>query len=92
MCIVALIRAAVVCVPLLAGATAFPASAEVIAYDRHSGAMKKVFTAGPEVGGRAGLLDLTSALNATQRRDDSCMILSESNDQAKILIYEWDGK
>ncbi len=68
------------------------ASAEVIAYDRHSGAMKKVFVAGPEVGGRAGLLDLTYALNAIQRKDGSYQLLLESNDQAKILIYEWDGK
>ena len=68
------------------------ASAEVLAYDRHSGALKKVFVAGPEVGGRAGLLDLTYALNAIQRKDGSYLIFVESNDQAKILIYEWDGK
>jgi hypothetical protein len=72
--------------------TGISASAEVIAYDRHSGALKKVFVAGPEVGGRAGLLDLTYALNAMQRKDGSYLILVESNDQAKILAYEWDGK
>lgn len=68
------------------------ASAEVIAYDRHTGALRKVFVPGPEVGGRAGLLDLTYSVNVSRRTNGEYIILVESNDQAKILLYRWNGQ
>lgn len=44
------------------------ASAEVLAYQRATGKLQRVFVPGPKVGGRSGLLDLTHALNAIQLR------------------------
>jgi hypothetical protein len=68
------------------------ASAEVVAYDRHTGAQRKVLVPGPEVGGRAGLLDLTYSVNVSRRSNSEYVILVESNDQAKILLYRWAGQ
>jgi DNA-binding beta-propeller fold protein YncE len=68
------------------------ASAEVIVYDRVTGKRCKVFVPGPEVGGRGGLLDLTYSVNAFRRSNGEYVILVESNDQAKVLAYRWDGR
>lgn len=65
------------------------ATGEVIAYDRRSGQQCMLFTPGPEVGGRTGLIDLPYGLNAFQRADGEYIILVESNDQAKVIVYRW---
>lgn len=65
------------------------ATGEVLAYERGSGRLRQIFTPGPEVGGRTGLIDLPYGLNAFRRSDGEYVILVESNDQAKILMYRW---